>query len=229
MELPEFLVTIQEFCGGLIQKYGAWGVAAAMLIESAGVPFASTVVLITAGGMILSGRADFWSLLFASTAGIILGSMISYMVGFLGGSLGRIVGNQVRSRSAADAPAGSPSRLKKIYAFIEKYGTYSIFAGQLWGVTRTFISFPAGAMHMNIFVFIASTALGGAFFSLWVIGWSVFFTSAAGLLFRLLRILTSLSPWIWPALLLCAAALIYLYRRKGWKLSLSSLLARLKK
>ncbi len=82
---------------------------------------------------------------------------------------------------------------------------------------------------MNLPVFIASTALGGAIFSIWVIGWSVIFTGAAGLLFRLLRILTSLSPWIWLALLLCAAALVYLYRRKGWKLSLSSLLDRLKR
>jgi membrane protein YqaA with SNARE-associated domain len=87
MELPDFLVTVQEICGGLVQKYGAWGVAAAMLIESAGVPFTSTVVLLTVGGMILSGRAGFWVLLLASTAGIILGSMISYIVGFLGGSL----------------------------------------------------------------------------------------------------------------------------------------------
>ncbi len=229
MELPDFLVTVQEICGGLVQKYGAWGVAAAMLIESAGVPFTSTVVLLTVGGMILSGRAGFWVLLLASTAGIILGSMISYIVGFLGGSLGRAVVHQFRNHRAEDAPAGRPSRLEKVYAFIEKYGTYSIFAGQLWGVTRTFISFPAGAMHMNLPVFIASTALGGAIFSIWVIGWSVIFTGAAGLLFRLLRILTSLSPWIWLALLLCAAALVYLYRRKGWKLSLSSLLARLKR
>ena len=117
----------------------------------------------------------------------------THLVGFLGGSLGRAVGHQFRNHRAEDAPAGRPSRLEKVYAFIEKYGTYSIFAGQLWGVTRTFISFPAGAMHMNLPVFIASTALGGAIFSIWVIGWSVIFTGAAGLLFRLLRILTSLS------------------------------------
>lgn len=104
--------------------------------------------------------------------------------------------------------------MKKIYTFLVKYGTYSIFAGQLWGVTRTFISFPAGAMHMNLFVFIVSTALGGALFSLWIIGWSIILTGAAGLLLRLLKIITSLSPWTWPALLLCAAALVYLFFKK---------------
>lgn len=229
MELPQFLTTVQELCGDLVGKYGAWGVAAAMLIESAGVPFASTVVLLTAGGMILGGRAGFWLLLLASTAGIILGSMISYLIGYLGGSIGRVVGNQVFNRRATEPGAGRPSALARVYPFIEKYGTYSIFAGQLWGVTRTFISFPAGAMHMNLLVFIAYTALGGAAFSLWVIGWSVIFTSAAGLIYRILSTLTALSPWIWLALIIAAAAFIYLYRRKGWKLSLTSLLNRFKK
>ena len=228
MELPEFIVTIQDILGGLIQKYGAWGAGAAMLIESAGVPFTSSVVLLTAGGMILRGKAGFWTLLLASTLGIIAGSMISYIVGFLGGSLGRVVGNKFLNQHAEKAPAGGSSR-GKVYAFIEKYGTYSIFAGQLWGVTRTFISFPAGAMHMNFFIFIGSTALGGAIFSLWVIGWSILFTGAAGLIFRLVRTLTSISPWIWPALLLCAAALVYLFRKKGWRLPLSTLLTRFRK
>lgn len=228
MELPEFIVSIQEICGGLIQKYGAWGVAAAMLAESAGVPFVSTVVLITAGSMILSGRAAFPALLLSSTVGIILGSVISYIVGFMGGSLGRAVGNHVRHQAEKKAGRAS-SRFRKIYAFIEKYGTYSIFAGQLWGVTRTFISFPAGAMHMNFLVFIASTALGGLFFSLWIIGWSIVFAGAAGLLFKFLRVLASLSPWIWPALVLALVALIFFYRRGGWKPFLASLLSRMKK
>lgn len=216
MELPNFLMTIQEFCGDLVQKYGPWGVAAAMLIESAGVPFTSSVVLLTAGGMILSGRAKFGVLFLASTAGIIVGSIISYLVGSLGERLGRAVGSQVRNRRKA-AQGGRSSRLEKIYAFMEKYGTYSIFAGQLWGVTRTFISFPAGAMHMNFLGFFASTALGGALFSLWIMLWSIILTGAAGLAFRFIRAVASLSPWTWPALLLCAAALVYLYLKRRRK------------
>jgi membrane protein DedA with SNARE-associated domain len=37
---------------------------------------------------------------------------------------------------------------------------------QLWGFSRTFISFPAGAMHMNIYLFVIYTFLGGSIFSL---------------------------------------------------------------
>lgn len=227
--MPEFLVAIQQFGGELVQSYGLWGVAAAMLMESAGVPFISAVVLLTAGGMVLSGKAGFPAMMLASTAGIILGSVISYIVGFLGGSLGRVMGNQLRSRRAVKKPCAAPSRWDKIYAFIEKYGTYSIFMGQLWGVTRTFISFPAGAMHMNPAVFILSTALGGAIFSLWIIGWSIIFTGAAGIVFRLLRIIHSLSPWVWPVLIIFAAALVYFYRRLGWRSPLAAFRARFKK
>lgn len=222
-------MAIQQFGGELVRSYGLWGVAAAMLMESAGVPFVSTVVLLTAGGMVLSGKATFPELLLASTAGIILGSAVSYIVGFLGGSLGRVMGNHLRNHRTAGRRAAGPSRWRKVYDFIEKYGTYSIFVGQLWGVTRTFISFPAGAMHMNPAVFILSTALGGALFSLWIIGWSVIFTGAAGLFFRILRALHSLSPWVWPVLLLCAVLLIYLYRRMGLKIPLNALLARFRK
>jgi len=229
IDLPQLISTIQALSGDLVSKYGAWGVAAAMLIESVGVPFASTVVLLTAGSMILSGRAGFWLLLLASTAGIILGSVISYILGYLGGSIGRVVGNRFFNRRPKEPAPGRSAAFSKVYPFIEKYGTYSIFAGQLWGVTRTFISFPAGVLHMNLLLFIVYTTLGGAIFSLWVIGWSVIFTRAAGLLFRLLGILNSLSPWIWLALVFVVAAFIYLFRRMGWKLSLPSFLNRLKR
>ncbi|NLA04414.1 MAG: DedA family protein [Firmicutes bacterium] len=228
MELPEFLIFLQDFCGDLVSKYGAWGVAGAMLLESTGVPFVSTAVLLTAGPMILSGRAGFWVLLSASTAGIIAGSAISYLIGYLGGGVGRAVGhffNRNSSKNTGAAPASS----SRVQQFMEKYGTYSIFVGQLWGVTRTFISFPAGAMQMNLPLFILFTALGGAAFSLWVIVWSLVLTSTAGLLFRLLRVLGGLPPWTWPLPVLAVAVLIYLYRRAGWKPSLGSFFKQHKK
>ena len=93
MDPAQLLTALREFSGDLITGYGVWGVAVAMMLESAGVPFVSTAVLLTAGGMILSGRADFGALLCASTAGIIAGSLISYFVGYLGCSVGRAVGH----------------------------------------------------------------------------------------------------------------------------------------
>lgn len=216
MDLTELLALMQELGGNLISRYGAWGVAAAMLAESAGVPFISSVVLLTAGGMILSGRASFWVLLLASTAGITLGSAIGYLVGYLGGSVGRVVGGYLNRNSGAVAPVRSRA-LAQVFAFMEKYGIYSILIGQLWGVTRTFISFPAGAMKMSLLRFILYTALGGAAFSLWVIGWSLIFTGAAGLLLKLLKILHLFTPWLWPALVIAAALAVFLFYRNRRK------------
>jgi membrane protein DedA with SNARE-associated domain len=231
MDPAQLLTALREFSGDLITGYGVWGVAVAMMLESAGVPFVSTAVLLTAGGMILSGRADFWALLCASTAGIIAGSLISYFVGYLGCSVGRAVGHFINRNFTknSDRRFSAPAFISKILPFMERYGTYSIFIGQLWGVTRTFISFPAGAMQMNLPLFILFTTLGGAAFSLWIIGWSFLLTGAAGLLFKLLKAFHDLTPWLWLILPVIAFSIVYLYRRKGWKIPFASLLARLKK
>ncbi len=216
MDLTELLAVIQELGGTLIGRYGAWGVAASMLAESAGVPFISSVVLLTAGGMILSGRTSFWVLFVASTAGITLGSSISYLIGYLGGSVGRFVGNYLNRNSGRSAPARSRA-FARANDFMKKYGTRSIFFGQLWGVTRTFLSFSAGAMKMSPLQFILYTTLGGAVFSIWIIGCSFLLTGAAGLLLKLLKILHLFSPWLWPALAFAAALAAFLFYRSRRK------------
>jgi len=89
MENIEPFETIYEFLKMLIARYGAFGIAAAMFAESAGVPFASAIVLLTAGSMILGGNVSFWSIFWASTIGITLGSIVSYLIGMVGSVVGR--------------------------------------------------------------------------------------------------------------------------------------------
>ncbi len=84
----EYLFEMLEL---LIARYGALGIAVAMFAESAGVPFASAVVLLTSGTMILRGTVSFWSILLASTVGITLGSIFSYALGLLGSMVGSAV------------------------------------------------------------------------------------------------------------------------------------------
>lgn len=223
MDPAEVLQEISSFLGLLVQKYGPLGIAAAMFAESAGVPFASTVVILTSGSMIFSGKATFWSMLISSTAGIILGSVFSYSVGFLTSIAGKMIKRTYLSRFTHQPVTEKQPRQSRVFALWEKYGSFSVFMGQLWGVTRTFISFPAGAMHMNILLFIVYTALGGALFSLGAIGFSMALTGAMGLLLKLVRLLLGLSPWIWPLLILSAAGSVYLCRRRGWKFSIAAL------
>lgn len=196
LENIEAFEYIFEMLDLMIARFGALGIAVAMFAESAGIPFASAVVLLTAGTMILRGTLSFWSILLASTVGITLGSIFSYLLGMLGSIIGKKVKTSFfhhqieRYDQSID---GSPSRIAKLW---RKYGNFSIFMAQLWGVTRTFISYPAGAMHMNIYLFIVYTFLGGALFSLASILLSITLTSTVSLTLKMIRFLSGLSPWL---------------------------------
>ncbi len=220
MELPELISQISAYMGQLVQRYGSLGIAAAMFAESAGLPFASAVVFLTAGTMIFSGKAPFWMVFLASTTGITLGSIFSYSMGYLGSFMGKFIKTSIFRRNNIEADRLQALRRSKVYLLWERYGSFSIFMGQFWGVTRTFISFPAGAMHMNMLLFVVYTALGGAIFSLFAIGFSILITGAAGLLLKYVRLILSLAPWVWFALVLLTGLLALLYRRLGLKISL---------
>ncbi len=217
MNSNEPLDSIYEFMEMLVAKYGVAGIATAMFAESAGLPFASAVVLIVSGSMIISGKVSFWAIFFASTAGITLGSIFSYFVGYVASLFGQVAraSNYLHSFETMEAfeeqkPASMISR------FWSKYGNFSIFMGQLWGVTRTFISFPAGAMHMNFIIFIIYTTLGGALFSLFMIGLSIALTGTMNLTIKWMLMLAELSPWLLLLPLAAALALVFFLRRSGW-------------
>ncbi len=227
MEHIEFLEPLYESLELLISSYGPLGIAAAMFAESAGVPFASSLVFLTAGSMILRGSCSFWSIFISSTIGITLGSIFSYTIGLLGS----IVSNRVklrlntknnllfnRNRSGTLTAYHPRSKILRLW---DRYGNFSIFMGQLWGFSRTFISFPAGVMHMNFYLFIIYTFLGGALFSLMTIGASLVLTSTMSLIIRTLKIMVDLSPWLLLIPATMIVVLVYIYRSRGWKMNFS--------
>ncbi len=226
MEFMEFLEPLYETFELLIKRYGALGIGVAMFAESAGVPFASSVVFLTAGTLILRGTCTFWSIFISSTIGITLGSMLSYSLGLLGSMVGNAVklrffhlDHSVNNLSCEQQFSRGPSKLLKLW---HKYGNFSIFMGQLWGFSRTFISFPAGAMHMNFYLFLIYTFLGGALFSLLTIGASLILTGTMSFMLRALKTMFDFSPWLLfiPAGLV--AIFIYYYRHRGWKIKYHS-------
>ena len=216
MENVEPFEYLYEMLQMMTAKYGTLGIAAAMFAESAGVPFASAFVLLAAGSMILRGGASFWSILLASTIGITLGSIFSYILGLLGSMVGSAVRTNYFNNHNNIAVGDTVQPRSKLLLFHRKYGNYSIFMAQLWGLSRTFISFPAGAMHMNFYLFTLYTFLGGSIYSLIAITLSIALTGTMGLTIKILRILTELSPWLLtiPAFLILAFIYFYNYRRR---------------
>lgn len=225
MENIEPFESIYEMLEALVARYGALGISAAMFLESAGVPFASTVVIVVSGSLILRGTVSFWSIFFASTMGITLGSALSYLLGMAGSALGRAARNshiypfQHNHHRTSDLPPGG----SKISHMWRKYGNFSVFMAQFWGVTRTFISYPAGAMHMKFTLFIIYTFLGGSLFSLLLIALSIALTQSLGLTIKILKALVGLPPWLLFLLPVLLVIMFLLMRAQHHKRGLSTL------
>ncbi len=216
LEQIETLEPVYELLEILIARYGSAGVAAAMFAESAGIPFTSIIVLLTAGTMIKSESVSFWSLMISSTIGITLGSIFSYFVGLLGSMAGTAVKSGIfhhYPNPSAVKPEQSKSKLLILW---QKYGILSIFMAQLWGFTRTFGSFPAGAMHINFILFVVYTFLGGLLFSSAYIATSIVLTGTMGATLNLFRAVIDISPWLFilvlVVLIIIACLVIYRYR-----------------
>lgn len=210
IEQIEPLEPVFELLETLISRYGITGIAAAMFAESAGVPFASIIVLLTAGTLILRGSVSFWSLLLASTLGITLGSIVSYLLGLLGSMAGTAVKSGIFHYFPDHKKITRVTKKSKFMRLWDRYGNFSIFMAQLWGFSRTFGSFPAGAMHMNIFIFIIYTFLGGALFSFAYIAASIALTGTMSATMGILRAVLTISPWLLIIVILAIAAAVYI-------------------
>ncbi len=203
VDLPSWLAPVAELFDYLVEHYGALGIGVIMFLESAGIPFVSALVVLTAGNMIAGGKISFISAFFASLIGIVLGSMFSYFLGFLGIRAGQ----KLNQKWFSGRIKKTPYHKTKIYRFMERYGDFSVLVAQLWGATRTFISFPAGALEMNPLRFMAYTTLGGALVSVVLIFSSILLNWALRLLFYLLGLLLELPWWLW--LLIVGIALFW--------------------
>lgn len=207
--MPDIFIQLAETLDGIVLKYGALGISLAMFAESAGIPFASALVILTAGKMIATGKISFLVAVIASSIGITAGSFLSYLIGAAGQKIGTVINTSLFSKKIKKKPF-QETRFKKFY---DRYGKYSILMGQLFGTTRTFISFPAGVMHMNVFLFLLYTALGGFLFSIAAVGSSMVLNQIIKLLVFFIREFLQLPAWFWLVLLAVFVLLFVLYRR----------------
>lgn len=208
MVVPDVLMQLAQALDLIALKYGALGISLAMFAESAGIPFASALVILTAGKMIATGKVSFIVAVIASSIGITAGSFLSYLIGAMGHRIGRVINTGLSSKRIKKIPI-QETKFKKFY---DKYGKYSILMGQLFGTTRTFISFPAGVMHMNIFLFLLYTALGGFLFSIAAIGSSMVLNQIMKLLVFITHELLQLPVWVWPVFFVFLISLYFVYR-----------------
>lgn len=145
-----------EIIRSLFRNYGIFGVFLGMCLESMGIPGAGAALDILAGP--LHHEEGYHALLITLVAnsGLTVGSIISYLIG----------------RRFSDwlyrflEKHGRLAEFEKAKNFAEKHEKAGIFLAQLYGTTRTFISFPAGMMGLSFFRFAVFTFLGGLVYCL---------------------------------------------------------------
>jgi membrane protein DedA with SNARE-associated domain len=132
-----------------------------MVPESAGILIPSEATLIGAGVAVHHGLLPLWLAVVAAAAGNVCGSLFGYWAGSAGLMSARVVRH---SRVVARSEA-----------MFDRYGNRAVFFGRLLPLARTFISFPAGHVHVPLGRFVVLTAVGSAL-------WAVPFVALGALL-----------------------------------------------
>lgn len=132
--------------------YGPAGLAFAMILESAGVPVPSEIILPLFGLIVLSGGMGFWPAVLMLALMQTIGSWVGYGIGYYGGrplarSVGRFLLLEERSVDRAEQ-------------WFNRYGAAAVFFARFLPVMRTFISWPAGFARMAPVRFTVYTFVG---------------------------------------------------------------------
>jgi membrane protein DedA with SNARE-associated domain len=123
-----------------------------MILESAGIPVPSEVILPVLGVLVGQGALGFWPAVLLMALMQTVGSWVGYAIGYYGGRplalrFGRYVMLDERSLSHAER-------------WFQNYGPVTVFFGRFLPVLRTFISWPAGFAQMGAVRFTIYTFLG---------------------------------------------------------------------
>lgn len=147
----------------LIQKGGYLGVFIGLVLDSAGIPIPSELILGLAGSLAKTGVFNLWLLIIVGTIAQVLGAYLSYLVGRYGGEpLIRKYGKYLLISS---------HDLNRAIRWFEKRGDRAVFISRLVPVIRTYIGFSAGIFKMKLSKFIKYTLFGSLIWStVFVIG-----------------------------------------------------------
>jgi membrane protein DedA with SNARE-associated domain len=158
MGITKFLVPIIiSFIGSV----GYTGVFVLMILESMIMPVPSEAVLPFAGMLVADGHFTLMTVIFFSTLGSIVGSLLSYYIGDYGG---RPLLDKFGKYLLLDH-----HHLDLTEKYFQKKGDITIFICRFIPVVRHLISIPAGMGKMNIWKFSIYTIIGAGL-------WNTFLT-----------------------------------------------------
>lgn len=158
---------LAEYFTAFIEWGGYTGVMVLMTLESMVAPVPSEAVMPFAGFLIAEQKFTWEGVIFFSTLGSLIGSLLSYYMGYFGG---RPVVERFGKYLLLDL-----HHLEWTEHFFNKYGEITIFISRFIPVVRHLISIPAGMGKMGLLSFSIYTLIGAGL-------WNAFLTYAGYLL-----------------------------------------------
>jgi membrane protein DedA with SNARE-associated domain len=144
--------TLSNFVIAVIEQLGYGGVFVGMTLESTGLPLPSEIIMAFAGYVVWEGQLTLLGITLAGTLGCLTGSLVAYGIGAYGGRpLLERYGKYVLIRK---------NELDRGEQWFAKHGESAVFISRLLPVVRTYISFPAGIVRMDVRKFSVYTFLG---------------------------------------------------------------------
>ncbi len=149
--LSHFIEQIGSWGLHMIDLFGYKGLFLTMMLESAGIPIPSEIVLPFGGFLASTGRFSLMGVVAVTTAANLTGALLLYVLGYYGGSL-------VLQKSKY--LIGHRQKVNKIEQWLKKKGEVVVFFSRLIPGTRTFSSLIIGAAKIKFKVFFWYTLAG---------------------------------------------------------------------
>jgi membrane protein DedA with SNARE-associated domain len=144
---------ISEFAIRCLDTAGYAGAAFLMALESMIAPIPSEAVMPFVGFQVADGKWSLWPAMVATSAGSLIGSLISYLMGYYGGKPVVLKVGKYLLLDQHDLEITEKF-------FHRRGGTLTIFISRFIPVVRHLISIPAGIGRMPVVPFLAATLIG---------------------------------------------------------------------
>jgi membrane protein DedA with SNARE-associated domain len=150
---------LAEIASNMIATLGYGGLALGLIVDSAGVPIPSEILIPLGGLLARQGRMDLTAVIIVGTLAQTIGAVLAYWLGAGSGlKLVKRYGKYVLF---------SEHELAKTQALFDKYGSWLTLAGRCMPGVRTYIGFPAGVARMHFGRFLTASFIGS-------LAWTIF-------------------------------------------------------
>jgi membrane protein DedA with SNARE-associated domain len=152
---------LAQIATDLIAKLGYAGLAFGLIIDSAGVPIPSEVLLPLAGALARQGSFGLAEVIIIGALAQTIGAVMAYWLGATGGlAIVEKYGKYVFF---------SHRELAVTQRWFDKYGSWLTLAGRCMPVIRTYIGYPAGLARMDFGRFLAASFLGSLLWTMFLV------------------------------------------------------------